>query len=150
VKFFRWLQEAFAQENNIVGPYSYFAGLGFSQLAGGPDYVTQLEKFGQVPLPAKQIFAQTDLDDITAVSQGDENQLADVPQQYDSSGAFGLLVLVVIFESAFNRIGGFGAFVSASVRIYAKLSDARQLILSLLFEFIYIFCICQINSPLEI
>ena len=149
VELLRRLEEALAQERQAAffDPDGDLAGLGLAQLAGGADDVAEVEQLGQRPLVGQQALAQAHLDRAGAVAQGDEDQLADVPQQNDSARAPGPLTLVLVLVPGLHRGRRLDVLVPGAVGINPQGRDLRQLLLSLLLESIRIGLVGQVRTP---
>ena len=149
VELLRRLQEALAQERQAAffHPDRDLAGLGLAQLAGGADDVAEVEQLGQGPLLGQQALAQAHLDRAGAVAQGDEDQLADVPQQNDSARGPGPLTLIAVLVPRLDGRGRLDVVVAGSVGVEPQRRNLRQLLLPLLLESIRVGWVGQGHSP---
>ena len=141
--------QARAQERQAAffHPDRDLAGLGLAQLAGGADDVADVEQLGQRPLAGQHALAQAHLNCAAPIAQGQEDQLADVPQQNDSARGPGPLTLIPVLIPGLHRSGRLDVLVPATVGVKPQGLDLRQLLLPLLLESIRIGWVGQVRTP---
>ncbi len=134
------LREALAQERQAIlfGPDRDLTCAGPPKLPRSADEIAQIQQLGQSPLLAQHLLAQAHLDRAAAVSQREENQLADIAEQNDPPGAAGLLAFLRILESGLDRLGGLRLFEARPIGVDPHRFELLNLLLSLLFESVYI------------
>ncbi len=132
MEFFRRRQQGLGQNLDLFGPDGDFAGFGFAQLAFGPDDIAQIQQLNHLPFVGQQLLAEAKLNRTVRVTHGQENQLADIPQQHNTPAAPGLAPFLI---SGFDDFRQFRIRHPLAIRIDSHLHYFLAFFTTHLFKF---------------